>query len=193
MANVRSRVAFRIGVSGLLLASPQIFAGDWQSRTAFSVRLALWVLPGANRFLVMSSTAASFWSRVLFWCGLVVLSLWYFSNYLKVSSCTRYWQCGRRILNILFVMCFYQFFSSFTCKLLPCFAMDGRHSRERYWQPRCHVCESLWRWYHSRYRNIVADAFTRPSTLAYGDCWSSQTKPIAHCQTSKYKTQEEQS
>ena len=63
------------------------------------------------------------------WCGWVVLSLGYFSNYLKVSSCTRYWQCGRRILNIVFVMCFYQFFSSFTCKLLPCFAMDGRHSR----------------------------------------------------------------
>ena len=34
---------------------------------------------------------------------------------------------------------------------------------------------------------IVADAFTRPSTLAYGDRWSNQTKPIAHCQTSKYK------
>ena len=39
--------------------------------------------------------------------------------------------------------------------------------------------------------NNVADAYTRPSTLAYGDCWSSQTKPIAHCQTSKYKTQEQ--
>ena len=59
---------------------------------------------------------------------MVILSLGCFSNYLKVSSCTRYWQCGRRILNILFVMCFYQFFSSFTCKLLPCFAMDGRHT-----------------------------------------------------------------
>ena len=194
MANVRSRVAFRIWVSGLLLASPQIFSGAWQSRTAFWVRLALWVRPGANRLLGTSSPAASFWSRnwsrVLFWCGLVVLSLEYFSNYLKVSSCTRYWQCGRRILNNLFVMCFYQFFKSFTYKLLPCFAMDGRHSRSDMdrW---CHVCESLWRWYHSRYRDIVADAFTRPSTLAYGDCWSSQTKPIAHCQTSKYKTQEQ--
>ena len=46
----------------------------------------------------------------LFWrCGLVVLSLGCFWNYLKISSCTRYWKCGRRILNILFVMCFYQF------------------------------------------------------------------------------------
>ena len=48
---------------------------------------------------------------------------------------------------------------------------------------RCHVCESLWRWHHSRYRNTVADVFTRSSTLAYDDCWSSQTKSIfAHCE-----------
>ena len=80
MANVRSRVAFRIWVSGLLLASPQIFSGAWQSRTAFWVRLALWVRPGANRLL-----------GTLFWRGMVVLSLGYFSNYLKANSCTRYW------------------------------------------------------------------------------------------------------
>ena len=83
------------------------------------------------------------WSRVLFWCGLVVLSLGYFSNYLKVSNCTRYWKSGKRIWNILLVTCFYQFFSSFTSKLLPFFAMDGRHSRSDI-DRRCHVCESHW-------------------------------------------------
>ena len=85
----RGKCSIRIWVSDLLLASPQIFSGAWQSRTAYWVRLALWVSPGANKFLGTSSPAASFWSRVLFWCGLAVLSLVYFSNYLKVSSCTR--------------------------------------------------------------------------------------------------------
>ena len=105
--------------------------GYVQARTGFGVR------PAQQRpfDLVFCS--------LLFWCGLVVLSLGNFSSYLKVSSCTRYWQCGRRILNILLVMCFYQIFSSFTPKLLPCFAMDGRHSRSDIDRRRCHVGESL--------------------------------------------------
>ena len=34
---------------------------------------------------------------------------------------------------------------------------------------RCHKCENLWRWHHSRYRNTVADVFTRSSTMACDD------------------------
>ena len=130
MANVRSRVALRIWVSGLLLAFPQIFLGGLTVANS---------LVGTSGLVGTSRRETGFWVHPaqqrpfdpVFYSGtcLVVLSLRYFSNYLKVSSCTRYWQCGRRILSILFMMCFYQFFSSFTCKLLPCFAMDGRHSR----------------------------------------------------------------
>ena len=60
-------------------------------------------------------------------------------------------------------MCFYSDVTK-TCKLLLCFAMDGQHS---WWDTdrRCHVCESLWWWHHSWYRNTVTDVFIRSSTF----------------------------
>ena len=110
VADVRSRVAFRIWVSAW---SPFGIPADF-----------LWGLTFANRLLGTSSPAASFWSCVVVFCSGVAFGSLVARIIFKLFE-GRYWQCGRRILNILFVMCFYQFFTSFTCKLLPCFAMDG--------------------------------------------------------------------
>ena len=143
VANVRSRAAFRIWVSGLLLASPQIYSGAWQVATALWVRLTLWVRPGANRFLGTSAQQRPF--DLVFCSGVVWQSCrsYIFQIIWRLhTQSIRYWQ-----------------------KEMPCM-----------WKPLTMVPFPIQK--HCR----------RPSTLAYGDCWSSQTKPIAHCQTSKYKS-----
>ena len=72
-------------------------------------------------------------------------------------------------------MCFYESFTAVTCKLLPCFAMEGRHSR---WDTdtdrrRYHVCPST--------ETLSLTYLPDRVHFSYDYCGSSQTKSTAHC------------